>query len=86
MGYPLTPERSLAVDPAAIPLGAPVFIASTWPYSSRPLQRLMVAQDTGGAIKGGAGRLFWGLGNEAGAMAGRMKQEGRLWVLLPRTK
>lgn len=85
LGYPLTPERSLAVDPNSIPLGAPVFIATTWPYSSRPLQQLMVAQDTGGAIKGAVrADFFWGLGNEAGNMAGRMKQEGRLWVLLPR--
>jgi len=86
LGYPLTPERSLAIDPSAIPLGAPVFIATTWPYSSQPLQRLMVAQDTGGAIKGTVrADFFWGLGNEAGARAGRMKQEGRLWVLLPRS-
>lgn len=85
LGYPLTPERSLAVDPATIPLGAPVFIATTWPNSTRPLHQLMVAQDTGGAIKGAVrADFFWGLGNEAGAKAGRMKQEGRLWVLLPR--
>lgn len=85
MGYPLTPERSLAVDPSTIPLGAPVFIATTWPNTPTPLQRLMVAQDTGGAIKGAVrADFFWGLGNEAGAKAGRMKQEGRLWVLLPK--
>lgn len=87
LGYPLAPERSLAVDPATIPLGSPVFLATTWPSSSRPLERLMVAQDTGGAIKGAVrGDFFWGLGNEAGALAGRMKQEGRMWVLLPRTE
>jgi membrane-bound lytic murein transglycosylase A len=86
LGYPLTPERSLAVDPATIPLGAPVFLATTWPNSHNPLQRLMVAQDTGGAIKGAVrADFFWGLGNEAGEKAGRMKQEGRLWVLLPKT-
>lgn len=86
LGYPLTPERSLAVDPTTIPLGAPVFIATTWPNSRSPLHRLMVAQDTGGAIKGAVrADFFWGLGNEAGAKAGRMKQDGRLWVLLPRT-
>ncbi len=85
LGYPLTPKRSLAVDPATIPLGSPVFIATTWPNSSQPLQQLMVAQDTGGAIKGAVrADFFWGLGNEAGALAGRMKQDGRLWVLLPR--
>ncbi len=87
LGYPLAPERSLAVDPATIPLGSPVFLATTWPSSSRPLERLMVAQDTGGAIKGAVrADFFWGLGNEAAALAGRMKQEGRLWVLLPRTE
>jgi membrane-bound lytic murein transglycosylase A len=84
LGYPLTPQRSLAVDPRIIPLGAPVFIATTWPNSSRPLQQLMVAQDTGGAIKGAVrADFFWGLGQEAGAYAGRMNQEGWLWVLLP---
>ena len=85
LGYPLTPQRSLAVDPQTIPLGAPVFIATTWPNSSRPLQQLMVAQDTGGAIKGAVrADFFWGLGQEAGSLAGRMKQDGWLWVLLPR--
>lgn len=84
LGYPLTSKRSLAVDPSIIPLGAPVFIATTWPNSSKPLQQLMVAQDTGGAIKGAVrADFFWGLGQEAGAMAGRMKQDGWLWVLLP---
>lgn len=87
LGYPLTPRRSLAVDPRIIPLGAPVFIATTWPNSSKPLQQLMVAQDTGGAIKGAVrADFFWGLGHEAGAMAGRMKQDGWLWVLLPRNE
>ena len=86
LGIPLTPEISLAVDPRTIPLGAPVFLATTWPYDPRPLQKLMVAQDTGGAIKGQVrGDFFWGMGNEAGALAGRMKQDGRLWVLLPRS-
>jgi membrane-bound lytic murein transglycosylase A len=84
LGYPLTPQRSLAVDPQIIPLGAPVFIATTWPQSNRPLQQLMVAQDTGGAIKGAVrADFFWGLGQEAGTLAGRMKQDGWLWVLLP---
>ncbi|MBE0500346.1 MAG: MltA domain-containing protein [Desulfuromonadales bacterium] len=85
LGVPLTPEVSLAVDPRTIPLGAPVFLATTWPYTPRPLNRLMVAQDTGGAIKGAVrADFFWGLGHEAGALAGRMKQDGKLWVLLPR--
>ncbi|MCX8145049.1 MAG: MltA domain-containing protein [Azovibrio sp.] len=84
LGVPLTPERSLAVDPRYIPLGAPVWLATTRPNSSQPLHRLMLAQDTGGAIKGGVrADFFWGFGKEAGELAGRMKQKGRLWVLLP---
>jgi len=85
LGVPLTPEVSIAVDPRTIPLGAPVFLATTWPLNPQPLERLMVAQDTGGAIKGAVrADFFWGMGHEAGALAGRMKQDGRLWVLLPR--
>ena len=85
LGVPLTPEVSIAIDPKTIPLGAPVFLSTTWPYNPRPLNRLMVAQDTGGAIKGAVrADFFWGLGQEAGALAGRMKQDGRMWVLLPR--
>jgi membrane-bound lytic murein transglycosylase A len=84
LDVPLTPGRSLAVDPRTIPLGAPVFISTTRPCSSECLQRLMVAQDTGGAIKGAVrADFFWGLGDEAGSLAGRMKQKGRLWVFLP---
>ncbi len=85
LGVPLTPGRSLAVDPRTIPLGAPVFISTTRPCSSECLRRLMVAQDTGGAIKGAVrADFFWGLGDEAGELAGRMKQKGRLWVFLPK--
>jgi membrane-bound lytic murein transglycosylase A len=85
LGVPLTPGRSIAVDPRAIPLGAPVWLATTHPGTGKPLQRLMNAQDTGGAIKGGVrADFFWGFGAEAGALAGRMRPSGRLWVLLPR--
>ncbi|MBK8321362.1 MAG: MltA domain-containing protein [Betaproteobacteria bacterium] len=85
LGVPLTAERSIAVDPRVIPLGVPVYLATTFPGSPRPLNRLMVAQDTGGAINGGVrADFFWGFGDEAGALAGRMKQSGRLWVLLPK--
>lgn len=85
LGVPLTERRSLAVDPRTIPLGAPVFLATTIPGSDEPLRQLMVAQDTGGAIKGRVrADFFWGMGNDAGKMAGRMKQDGRLWVLLPK--
>jgi membrane-bound lytic murein transglycosylase A len=85
LGVPLTAGRSLAVDRRAIPLGAPVFLASTFPRSETRLQRLMMAQDTGGAIKGAVrGDFFWGSGPQAGAQAGRMRQVGKMWVLLPK--
>ncbi len=85
LGIPLTPLRSLAVDPRTIPLGAPVFLSTTFPGTDFPLKQLMVAQDTGGAIKGQVrADFFWGMGNDAGKIAGKMKQDGRLWVLLPR--
>lgn len=85
LNVPLTPERSIAVDPRAIPLGAPVWLATTRPNSSETLNRLMLAQDTGGAIRGNVrADFFWGFGDEAGKLAGAMKQKGRMWVLLPR--
>jgi membrane-bound lytic murein transglycosylase A len=85
LGVPLTPERSMAIDPRAVPLGAPVFLATTRPNSTVPLARLMMAQDTGGAIRGNVrADFFWGFGAEAGREAGRMRQTGRMWVLLPR--
>lgn len=87
LGVPLTPGRSLAVDRRYIPLGAPVFVETTWPNSDKPLQRLMMAQDTGGAIKGRIrGDFFWGMGEQAGAQAGRMKQSAKFWVLLPKAE
>ena len=85
LGVPLTDGYSVAVDPAVVPLGAPVFIASTLPGGGDPLHRLAAAQDTGGAIRGGArADLFWGFGPEAGEQAGRTRQPLRMWVLLPR--
>jgi membrane-bound lytic murein transglycosylase A len=85
LGVPLTPERSVAVDPRAIPLGAPLWLDTTRPNSDQPLQRLMLAQDTGGAIRGNVrADFFWGFGDEAGKLAGAMKQKGRVWLLLPR--
>lgn len=84
-GVPLTPERSIAVDPRAIPLGAPVWLATTQPNSATPLQRLVIAQDTGSAIKGNVrADFFWGFGDAAGDKAGAMKQRGRMWLLLPK--
>ena len=84
LGVPLTAERSIAVDPRSVPLGAPVFLATTRPNSPKPLNRLVLAQDTGSAITGAVrADFFWGFGKEAGEQAGRMKQSGRMWVLLP---
>ena len=85
-GVPLTPGRSLAVDPKFVPLGAPVWIDTVDPIAPEmPLRRLVVAQDTGSAIVGPVrGDLFWGFGERAAMRAGRMKGRGRLFVLLPR--
>lgn len=82
---PLIGQRSVAVDTQFVPLGAPLFLSTQYPASSQPLQRLVFAQDTGAAIKG-AGRtdFYWGFGEEAGALAGRMKQQGETWVLWPK--
>lgn len=85
LGAPLTAGYSLAVDSRSVPLGAPVFLSTTMPLSAEPLLRLMAAQDTGGAIRGAArADFYWGTGNEAGALAGRMRQQGRMWILWPR--
>ena len=85
-GVPLTPGRSLAVDPRFVPLGAPVWIDTVDPVApGKPLRRLAVAQDTGSAIVGPVrGDLFWGFGAWAAERAGRMKGRGRLFVLLSR--
>ncbi len=85
LGAPLTAGHSVAVDPRYVPLGAPVFLATTLPLSAQPLHRLMAAQDTGGAIRGAVrADFFWGTGSEAGTLAGRMRQQGRMWILWPR--
>lgn len=84
LGVPLTPERSIAVDPSAIPLGTPVFLQTTRPLTNVPMNRLVFAQDTGSAIKGGVrADYFWGHGDDAGDLAGKTKQAGRMWLLLP---
>jgi membrane-bound lytic murein transglycosylase A len=84
LGVPITAGRSLAVDRRFVPLGAPVYLATTWPNSRQPLRRLMMAQDTGAAIRGGVrGDYFWGFGERAGILAGRMRQSGRMWILAP---
>jgi membrane-bound lytic murein transglycosylase A len=88
-GVPLTPRRSLAVDLRYHALGVPVWLVCGAPAAKngepdRRIQRLMMAQDTGGAIRGPVrGDVFWGFGDEAEAVAGRMKHRGRMWLLLP---
>jgi len=85
MGIPISSERSVAIDRKFIPLGAPIFLSTTEPNTETPLERLMVAQDTGGAIAGGVrADFYWGQGDEAGKKAGSMKQQGTIWVLLPK--
>ena len=86
LGVPLTAGRSIAVDPKFLPLGAPMFLSTTHPGTTLPLQRLVVAQDTGGAIRGPVrADLFFGFGAEAGAQAGMMKHDGEMWLLWPRS-
>lgn len=84
-GVPLTPGRSVAIDPAFVPLGAPLFLATTEAGSEVTMQRLMMAQDTGGAIRGAVrADFFYGFGPDAMDRAGKMKQRGTIWVLMPR--
>ncbi len=89
LGVPLSAERSIAVDPQVVPLGVPVFLSTSAPNSSTPMQHLVVAQDSGTAIVTAPGTavrvdLFFGSGDDAGELAGRMKQAGEMWLLLPR--
>jgi len=88
-GVALTPGRSLAVDRKLLALGLPIFLDTTWPpetpEAGQPFRRLMIAQDTGGAIKGAVrGDVFFGTGEAALEYAGRMKQKGRYYLFLPR--
>lgn len=84
-GVALSTGRSLAIDPAFIPLGAPIWLDTTWPGpEAKPLRRLVVAQDTGSAIKGAVrGDVFWGPGPEAEWYAGQMRQPGGYFLFLP---
>jgi membrane-bound lytic murein transglycosylase A len=85
LGVPLTPMRSIAIDPRSVMLGAPVWLATVDPIDGKPIERLTLAQDTGGAIIGTIrADLFWGFGTAAGESAGRMRESGAMWVLLPR--
>ena len=85
LGVPLTAGRSLAVDPRVLPLGYPVFLDASGGDRRQPqMQRLMFAQDTGGAIRGAVrADYFWGFGADAGKQARRTKHKGRMWVLVP---
>lgn len=84
-GIPLIAQRSVAVDPTFVPLGSPLFLSTTQPGSTEPLQTVVFAQDTGAAIKGAARTdFFWGSGPEAGNLAGKMKQQGEVWILWPK--
>jgi len=84
-GVALTPGRSLAIDRRYLPLGAPIWVETTDPLDGKkPLNRLMITQDTGGAIKGVVrGDIFFGAGFEARKMAGNMKRAGKYFILLP---
>ena len=83
-GVALSPGRSIAVDPQSVPYGTPVWLDTTEPLATRPLRRLVVAQDTGSAIVGAVrADYFWGWGDDAEAAAGRMKQALRMWALWP---
>lgn len=84
-GVPLTPQRSMAVDRNYISLGTPLWLDAKHPHPEKGrLQRLLVAQDVGGAIKGAIrGDYYWGVGDRAGSHAGRMNSEGSLYLLLP---
>jgi membrane-bound lytic murein transglycosylase A len=84
-GIALTPGRSLAIDPRFLPLGAPIWLDAEDPrMADARIRRLVVAQDTGGAIRGPVrGDLFWGHGADAEEAAGRMRSRGRYWLLLP---
>ena len=84
-GVPATTNRTLAVDPSVIPLGMPVWLDTTITATDEPFRQLMVAQDTGSAIKGAVrGDIYMGLGEEAGYLAGEQQSPGKLYVLVPR--
>ncbi|MEX2311647.1 MAG: MltA domain-containing protein, partial [Rhodospirillales bacterium] len=85
-GVALTPGRSLAVDRAFLPYGIPIWLDTTDPVDDSPLRRILIAQDTGSAIKGVVrGDVFWGFGEMAARRAGLMKQRGRYYLLLPKS-
>ena len=85
LGTPLTAKRNIAVDRSVIPLGMPVFLNTTNPVDKKPINQLMVAADVGGAIKGKVrADFFWGFGDSAFDYAGRMKEKGKMYILMPK--
>jgi membrane-bound lytic murein transglycosylase A len=86
-GVALTAERSLAIDHSLVPYGMPVWLSVAHPTNDGlQMNRLMVTQDTGGAIRGPVrGDYFWGYGDRAEYMAGKMRSQGRYWFLLPKS-
>jgi membrane-bound lytic murein transglycosylase A len=85
LNVPLTDEASAAVDPKFVPLGSPIYLSTTRPNDNQAMNRLIQAQDTGGAIAGPIRvDYFWGFGAAAGQLAGRMKQKGQVWLLWPK--
>lgn len=85
LNVPLTDEASAAIDPKFVPLGSPIYLSTTRPNDSLPMNRLIHAQDTGGAIAGPIRvDYFWGFGHQAGQLAGKMKQKGQVWLLWPK--
>ena len=85
LGTQLTAKRNLAVDRSVIPLGMPVFLSTKNPIDKKPINQLMVAADVGGAIKGNIrADFFWGYGENAFAYAGKMKEKGKMYILMPK--
>ena len=81
----LTAKRNLAVDKDFIPLGMPIFLNTKNPVSKQPINQMMVAADVGGAIKGEIrADFFWGFGSTAFEYAGRMKEKGKMYILVPK--
>jgi membrane-bound lytic murein transglycosylase A len=83
MNVGLTKERSAAIDPDRVPFGYPIWIDTTTPEDEKPYQHILASQDKGAAIKGVKADVFFGTGDVAGAIAGKMKQSGHIWVLWP---
>lgn len=85
LGVPLVPKRNIAVDNRVIPLGLPVFIDTKNPITNEDIEKLVIAADTGGAIKGVVrADYFFGYGDKASELAGKMKENGKLYVLIPK--